>query len=269
VYTLGKVVEFAHFNMGRVRLVWRRIWAVLSDYFVAVGKHSNLRVAMYAVDSLRQLSIKFLDRDELSKYTFQTEFLQPFNTLMESKEYEVKELVLRCMSQIVAAKVNKIRSGWKTLFSVLEAAANDGNRSLVVLAFEIVERIVREHFSTIIDSDRTSFISCVRCLVAFSKTRCSSDVSLNALAFMRFCALKLAEGLLGDLEEVAKEEETREKENEEDEEPRDNESPSSSGKDQQRRSDVVTTTFTDNEAHVHFWFPLLEGLAELAFDVRS
>jgi hypothetical protein len=39
-----------------VRLVWSRIWAVLSQYFSAVGCHSNLAVAMYAVDSLRQVS---------------------------------------------------------------------------------------------------------------------------------------------------------------------------------------------------------------------
>jgi len=37
------------------RLVWSRIWAVLSQYFSAVGCHSNLAVAMYAVDSLRQV----------------------------------------------------------------------------------------------------------------------------------------------------------------------------------------------------------------------
>jgi hypothetical protein len=39
-----------------IRLVWSRIWAVLSQYFSAVGCHSNLAVAMYAVDSLRQVS---------------------------------------------------------------------------------------------------------------------------------------------------------------------------------------------------------------------
>ena len=56
---------------GRIRLVWTRIWAVLSDYFIAVGCHPSLPVAMYAVDSLRQLAMKFLDRDELALYTFQ------------------------------------------------------------------------------------------------------------------------------------------------------------------------------------------------------
>jgi len=51
--------------------VWSRIWAVLADFFIEVGCHANLSVAMYAVDSLRQLAMKFLERDELSNFSFQ------------------------------------------------------------------------------------------------------------------------------------------------------------------------------------------------------
>lgn len=53
------------------RLVWSRIWAVLADFFIEVGCHPNLSVAMYAVDSLRQLAMKFLERDELANFSFQ------------------------------------------------------------------------------------------------------------------------------------------------------------------------------------------------------
>lgn len=55
----------------RSRLVWTRIWAVLADFFIDVGCHTNLSVAMYAVDSLRQLAMKFLERDELANFSFQ------------------------------------------------------------------------------------------------------------------------------------------------------------------------------------------------------
>lgn len=70
VYSLTKIVEVAHVNMQRIRIVWSRIWAVLADYFVAVGCHTNLNVAINAVDQLRQLAMKFLERDELANYTF-------------------------------------------------------------------------------------------------------------------------------------------------------------------------------------------------------
>ena len=69
---------------------------MLADFFVEVGCHSNLRVAMFAVDSLRQLAMKFLERDELANYTFQNDFLKPFVSIMrQSKSVEIRELIIR------------------------------------------------------------------------------------------------------------------------------------------------------------------------------
>ncbi|KAK4405407.1 Brefeldin A-inhibited guanine nucleotide-exchange protein 1 [Sesamum angolense] len=65
VFSLTKIVEVAHYNMNRIRLVWSRIWSVLSEFFVAVGLSENLSVAIFVMDSLRQLAMKFLEREEL------------------------------------------------------------------------------------------------------------------------------------------------------------------------------------------------------------
>lgn len=79
------------------RLVWNRIWAVLSDFFVNVCCHQNLNIAIYAVDSLRQLAMKFLERDELANYSFQNDFMKPFVIVMrQSKAVEIRELIIRC-----------------------------------------------------------------------------------------------------------------------------------------------------------------------------
>jgi Sec7-like guanine-nucleotide exchange factor len=142
-----------HTRTLATRLVWGRIWAVLSQYFAAVGCHTNLAVAMYAVDSLRQvcvcvcwfvracvrvcvrvcvylcvfvracvrtfhkatqhsttqrnttqrnttqhnaththlphapqLAMKFLEKDELSNYTFQNDFMRPFVSVMRQSQ---------------------------------------------------------------------------------------------------------------------------------------------------------------------------------------
>ena len=54
---------------------------------------------MYAVDSLRQLAMKFLERDELANYSFQNDFLKPFVVVMRlSKAVEIRELIIRCAS---------------------------------------------------------------------------------------------------------------------------------------------------------------------------
>ena len=51
---------------------------------------------MYAVDSLRQLAMKFLERDELANYSFQTLFMTPLVVVMRrSKAVEIRELIIR------------------------------------------------------------------------------------------------------------------------------------------------------------------------------
>lgn len=109
-----------HYNMNRIRLVWSRIWSVLSDFFVAVGLSENLSVAIFVMDSLRQLAMKFLEREELANYNFQNEFLRPFVIVMQkSSSTEIRELIVRCISQMVLSRVNNIKSGWKSVFMVI------------------------------------------------------------------------------------------------------------------------------------------------------
>ena len=46
-------------------------------------------------------------------------------------------------------------------------------------------------------SQVTTFTDCVNCLIAFTNNPHSLDVSLNAIAFLHFCAMKLAERAIG------------------------------------------------------------------------
>ena len=53
---------------------------------------------MYGVDSMRQLAMKFLERDELANFSFQNDFLKPFVVVMrQSKALEIRELIIRCL----------------------------------------------------------------------------------------------------------------------------------------------------------------------------
>jgi len=106
--------------MDRIRLVWSKIWNVLSDFFVDIGCSENLSIAIFAMDSLRQLSMKFLELGELTNYNFQNEFMKPFVIVMQkSSAIEIRELIIRCVSQMVLSRVNYVKSGWKTMFMVL------------------------------------------------------------------------------------------------------------------------------------------------------
>ena len=80
---------------------------------------------------------------------------------------------------------------------VFTTAASDEQPTIVRLAFDTIEKIVREHFHYITETETTTFTDCVNCLIAFTNNPHSIDVSLNAIAFLRFCAMKLAEGDIG------------------------------------------------------------------------
>jgi len=275
VFSLTKLVEIAHFNMGRIRLVWNRIWAILSDFFIDVGCHENLGIAMYAVDSLRQLSMKFLERDELANFSFQNDFLRPFVVVMRKAEApEIRELVIRCCSQMVLARVENIKSGWKTMFMVFTAAACDDSPAIVRLAFDTIERIVREHFDHITETEAVTFTDAVNCLVAFTNNRHSLDVALNAIAFLRFCALRLAEGQVGEVSEIPEDGKAVLDSNAHRIRPHGQEEQSMHYKAEATTNGLAslsgqaTIQFTDRDEHMYFWFPLLAGLSELTFDPR-
>ncbi|KAL4382010.1 hypothetical protein HN51_005581 [Arachis hypogaea] len=255
VFSLTKIVEIAHYNMNRIRLVWSSIWHVLSDFFVTIGCSGNLSIAIFAMDSLRQLSMKFLEREELANYNFQNEFMKPFVIVMRrSSAVEIRELIIRCVSQMVLSRVNNVKSGWKSMFMVFTTAAYDDHRNIVLLAFEIIEKIIRDYFPYITETETTTFTDCVNCLIAFTNSRFNKEISLNAIAFLRVCATKLAEGDLG-FSSRNKDKETSGKIL----------SPSPrTGKE----GKLENGDLTDKEDHLYFWFPLLAGLSELSFDPR-
>ncbi len=47
------------------------------------GCNANEHVSYFAVDALRQLSTKFLERGELPNFRFQKLFLRPFEVIMK------------------------------------------------------------------------------------------------------------------------------------------------------------------------------------------
>ncbi|CAN0824546.1 Brefeldin A-inhibited guanine nucleotide-exchange protein 2 [Linum grandiflorum] len=251
VFSLTKIVEIAHYNMNRIRLVWSSIWHVLSDFFVTIGCSENLSISIFAMDSLRQLSMKFLEREELANYNFQNEFMKPFVIVMrKSSAVEIRELIIRCVSQMVLSRVKHVKSGWKSMFMVFTTAAYDDHKNIVLLAFEIMEKIIRDYFPYITETETTTFTDCVNCLIAFTNSRFDKDISLNAIGFLRFCATKLAEEHLGNKETEALT------------------SPSSTSLNTAKDGKQENGRIDYKEDHLYFWFPLLAGLSELSFDPR-
>ncbi|EFJ20775.1 hypothetical protein SELMODRAFT_108099 [Selaginella moellendorffii] len=233
VYSLQKLVEISYYNMARIRMVWAKIWSVLSQHFVAAGSHHDEKIAMYAIDSLRQLGMKYFERKELANFSFQNDILKPFVVLMRTnKSTVVRGLIVDCIVQIIKSKVGSIKSGWKSVFMVFTTAAYDDTEAIADLAFENVEQVVLENFDQVAGD---CFMDCVNCLMAFANNKTSSRISLKAIALLRICEDRLAEGRLPGINSKAVE---------------------------------TVGKGADVDVSEYYWFPMLAGLSDLTSDPR-
>ncbi|XP_028309947.1 brefeldin A-inhibited guanine nucleotide-exchange protein 2 isoform X2 [Gouania willdenowi] len=194
MFSLQKIVEISYYNMNRIRLQWSRIWQVIGDHFNKVGCNPNEDVAIFAVDSLRQLSMKFLEKGELANFRFQKDFLRPFEHIMKkNRSPTIRDMVIRCVAQMVNSQAANIRSGWKNIFSVFHQAASDHDETIVELAFQTTGTIVlntfQEHFAAAIDS----FQDAVKCLSEFVCNAAFPDTSMEAVRLIRYCARYVSE----------------------------------------------------------------------------
>jgi len=147
IYSLQKLVEVAHYNMdSRPRLIFADLWSTIAGHLTSTALHPNPAVAMYAVDSFRQLSIHFLQKEELGVFEFQKRFLKPFEAVMKDSEYvTTKELLLSCVEQIILRFGNHkkqqqamLRSGWRPVLTVLGLTGHDEDDSIANAGFKML-----------------------------------------------------------------------------------------------------------------------------------
>jgi len=153
--------------MARIRFVWTRIWQMLSEHFVHVGSHENLNVAIFAIDSLRQLADKFLIKDEFASFNFQKDFLKPFEQIMLhnlATRTDIKEYIVMCITNICRTKTAFIKSGWSVIINIFTLAAQDSEEMLVSQSFYALKIAITEKFSLL----EHNFVELVNCLNKYS-----------------------------------------------------------------------------------------------------
>ncbi|TAQ84292.1 hypothetical protein B7494_g7382 [Chlorociboria aeruginascens] len=183
-YSLQKLVEISYYNMTRVRFEWTNIWAVLGEHFNRVGCHNNTAVVYFALDSLRQLSMRFMEIEELPGFKFQKDFLKPFEHIIaNSSVVTVKDMTLRCLIQMIQARGENIRSGWRTMFGVFTVAAREPYESIVNLAFDNVNQVYKTRFGVVISQG--AFADLIVCLTEFSKNMKFQKKGLQAMETLK------------------------------------------------------------------------------------
>ncbi len=216
IFSLQKLVEVADYNMNiRSRRSWAKIWDLMAGHLVTIGCHENANVSMFAIDSLRQLSFKFLEKPELADFNFQRLFLQPFLSIMENTWTleDTRELILQCVDNSIRSMSHNIRSGWKIFFSILARTAEDPSEKIGTAGLAILQRLLDNHLDQLCNSvndvseDAISeakvqntcvedFIGLCRASMAFveSQQKHSTSISLRALCHAAVYADYIAEG---------------------------------------------------------------------------
>lgn len=175
IFSLQAIVTVADVNMARVRLTWARLWAAMQEHFIYAGLHSNEQIAIFALDSLRQLSSKFLMKDEFANFHFQREFLMPFPRILQSSQHEsVKEMLIDCINQLIFTQEAQIRSGWNCIFQVLLQASQ--MPPLLTRCFKAISHIVEGDLGLVLEQYEALLNTLLNCAEA-----ASDSISIRAL----------------------------------------------------------------------------------------
>ncbi|KAG2735275.1 hypothetical protein G9P44_001489 [Scheffersomyces stipitis] len=231
-FALQKVVDICYYNMSRVRFEWTQLWNIIGETFNAVGCHSNSAISFFALDSLRQLSMRFLEIEELAHFKFQKEFLKPFeHVIIYNDSLEVKDMVLECINNMILARARQIKSGWKTIFGVLTSAAKENKESLVMKSYKMANWINKEFIGEVHAQD--SFANLVICFTELAKNERFQRVSLLSLDVLSKLINQIAQSSFGN-DELKKSE--------------------ANGKED---------TVSKNDRLVKVWFPVLFGFHDI------
>lgn len=206
MFSLQKMIDVCYYNMDRIKVEWTPIWAVMGTAFNKIATNSNLAVVFFAIDSLRQLSMRFLDIEELSGFEFQHDFLKPFEYIVQnSGSSEVQEMILECFRNFILTKSSKIKSGWKPMLESLQYTAQSNVESIVYKTYSLASNdIVASHFESVF-SQEGAFGELVSVFKEITKSKESQKLSLHSLEALKKITQKIAEISFAHKDEKSKE----------------------------------------------------------------
>ncbi|QLQ82329.1 hypothetical protein HG537_0H00900 [Torulaspora globosa] len=194
MFSLQKMIDVCYYNMDRIKVEWTPIWAVMGAAFNKIATNPNLAVVFFAIDSLRQLSMRFLDIEELSGFEFQHDFLKPFEYIVQnSGNTEVQMMIIECFRNFILTKSGKIKSGWKPMLESLQYTARSQNESIVYKTYTLASNdIVGEHLESVF-AQEGAFGELVAVFKEITKNQKSQKLSLHALEALKKMTQKIAE----------------------------------------------------------------------------
>ena len=133
IFFLQKIVEISELNLfARPRFNWNNIWKILSEFFVDIGCSIDSENSANAMDSLRQLAMKFLQKKEGENYHFQKDFLMPFlDTWKKCHNFYTQEYIIICINNLLNNYSKNMKSGWEVVLTIFKEVAKMDNEELI------------------------------------------------------------------------------------------------------------------------------------------
>mmetsp|Transcript_12012 Transcript_12012/g.17868 ORF Transcript_12012/g.17868 Transcript_12012/m.17868 type:complete len:1459 (+) Transcript_12012:70-4446(+) len=198
-FSLAKLIIVGNSNISRIPVTWMKIWQPMSTHFIDVASKPNRDISMNAIDSIRQLAMKFVKREEQSQFNFQRNFLKPYVTIMQRQELvDMRRLIVDCVEYMVKLEAAHLRSGWQALIKILEVAAHDSSKDIVDSGNKMMQLLFKDYFDNVSEND--AFPDAVEALVAYAQNTVDSEIALKAIDNIELAASKLADGNVVDLE---------------------------------------------------------------------
>ena len=168
IFFLQKIVEVAEINLfSRPRFNLSNIWKILSDFFVEIGISNNIENSNTSIDSLRQLTMKYLEKEESKDYHFQAQFFKPFLEISKKcQDIGIQEYIIYCIINVINNNKTKIKSGWIVILGIFEEIFKlPDDTSLQKQTLEILESVSINNYEQISDIFE-EFTNCLKLYIA-------------------------------------------------------------------------------------------------------
>ena len=146
-FSFKKLSEVADFNIYRIQVQWVKIWKLIGDHFVYVITHSKEQsIWQNALDNLKQIIGKLLQKQDLSIYNFQMDFFEPFEIIFKQTEgiRERGQFVISYIHFIVGQYGRNIHSGWIVIFRILKEGFQRNDPTINRDIKETLQKIYKE-----------------------------------------------------------------------------------------------------------------------------
>ena len=167
IFFLQKIVEVVEiylFSLSRFNII-DDIWKIISDFFIEIGISTNIENATTSIDSLRQLTTKYLEKKEQNRYNLQSQCFKPFLSITKKCNNNViKEYIIYCLINIIKNNESKIKSGWSIILNIFsEFFLSQEDNSLHSQILEIIEHLSLSNYEEI----SNIFEKYIQCIILY------------------------------------------------------------------------------------------------------